>query len=423
MTTIVERWIVSGHADSRTPLVLIAGWSGDTESAAGSLLAPGTAVVHHDLARLGEGIVLRTVKTVEDGREVERTEILELAHGCVSCTLREDMLPLLARLHQRSSVQRIVLRLDPELEPEAFSWAMEHVVVADISGRIDGPVRQDVRIDAVLTCLDAQSWFADATGGAEIDDDRTVAQVVVGQVAFADALIVNNSAGDGWEQAKLHAVLTRLAPEAPIAWSDTPEVEKLLTAVAPTSRRGEVSGAFDPLLRGQPPLTHDFGIALVEFTAERPFHPGRLHEALDVLLDGVICTRGRLWLATQPDAALWMESAGEGLRVASADRWLAAMTPQEQEREPVTRRALAALGWGERFGDRHTSMVVLVHAADPTDIDRALQWALVTDDEWADESSWAHWEDPFGQFHTDPCESVDSPYSPSELGGDTDHTS
>ncbi|SDH18202.1 GTPase, G3E family [Rhodococcus triatomae] len=406
---------MSGHADTRTPLVLIAGWSGDTGGAATSLLTPGTAVVHHDLGRLGEGIVVRTLRTIEDGRPVSRTEILELAHGCVSCTLREDVLPLLARLHQRSSVRRIVLQMDPELEPEALSWAIRHVVVADVTGRVDGPVERDVRIEAVVTCLDAATWLADATGGDDIDDDRTVAQIVVGQVAFADALVANGVAGDGWEQAKLHAVLTRLAPGAPVVWGDTPDVEKLLNRIPPTSRRGEISGAFDPLLRGQPPLTNDFGVALVEFTAERPFHPGRLHEAIDVLLDGVVSARGRVWVATQPDAALWLESAGEGLRVESADRWLAAMTPEEQDRQPTARRALAALGWTERFGDRHTSMVVLVHAADPTEIDRALQWALVTDEEWADEAGWADWEDPFGRFHADPCESVDSPYSPSEL--------
>ncbi|GAB4933978.1 hypothetical protein MAHJHV33_48520 [Mycobacterium avium subsp. hominissuis] len=34
-------------------------------------------------------------------------------------------------------------------------------------------------------------------------------------------------------------------------------------------------------------------IRLVEFNSRRPFHPGRLHACLDLLLDGVIRTRGR----------------------------------------------------------------------------------------------------------------------------------
>ncbi|NED69210.1 cobalamin biosynthesis protein CobW, partial [Streptomyces sp. SID10244] len=81
----------------------------------------------------------------------------------------------------------------------------------------------------------------------------------------------------------------------------------------------------------------------VEFHADRPLHPGRLHEAIDVLLDGVVCARGRLWLATRPDEALWLESAGGGLRVAPGGRWLAAMGEEQRDRVDPERRAMGAL--------------------------------------------------------------------------------
>ncbi|QHE71264.1 Putative metal chaperone, involved in Zn homeostasis, GTPase of COG0523 family [Rhodococcus sp. WAY2] len=396
----------------RTPLVLVSGWSGPTDTVARSLLRDDTVVVHHDLDLVHEGVVRRTVTTMESGRERTRVGILELAHGCISCTLREDLLPLLRRLHTRSSVQRIVLHLDRRLEPEAVCWAIEHVVVSGVVGQLDGTASRDVRVEAAITCIDAQSWLDDATGDEALDDDRTVAQVAVGQVDFADALVVSGSAGDGWQQARLHAVLARLAPGAPIAWDvDGLDVERLLLEIPSGARRGELTNAHSPLLRGQPPLSHDCGVMIVEFSANRPFHPERLHEAIDVLLEGVVTARGRVWVATQPDEALWLESAGGGLRVASADRWLAAMTPAEQDQLPTARRAMAALCWDERFGDRHSSMVVLVHAADPSDIDRTLQWALVTDEELADEAAWESWPDPFGQFHEDPCDSSESPYA------------
>ncbi|MFZ2175957.1 MAG: GTP-binding protein [Rhodococcus sp. (in: high G+C Gram-positive bacteria)] len=416
MTIVIERVLVSEILDGRTPLILVSGWNGPTEGVARSLLREGTVVVHHDLGLLCEGVVRRTVTTVESGMPRERLGVLELAHGCISCTLREDLVPLLRRLHARSSVQRIVRHLDRRLEPEAVCWAVEHVSVSGVVGQIDGPAARDVRVDGVVTCIDAETWLDDATGDGELDDDRTVAQVAVGQVGFADALVVTGNAGDGWQQARLHAVLARLAPGAPIAWSNdsVPDVDRLLHAVPGDARRGEVSHAHSPLLRGQPPLSCDFGVMLVEFSANRPFHPERLHEAIDVLLEGVVTARGRVWVATQPDEALWLESAGGGLRVASADRWLAAMTPEEQQRVPTARRAMAALCWDERFGDRHTSMVVLVHAADPSEIDRTLQWALITDEELADEAGWHRWPDPFGEFHEDPCESSESPYAQNE---------
>lgn len=335
------------NLDGRTPLVLVSGVSGSATGAARSLLRTGTVVVHHDLSHLREGVVRRTVTSIAGNTVSERETILELAHGCVSCTLSRDVLPLLRRLHSRSSVQRIVLLLDPELEPEALCWAIEHVDVVGVVGQLDGPALRDVRVDAVVTCIDAETWLADATGDEAFDidseSDRTIAQVVVGQVEFADALVVRGSENlDSWHRSRLNAVLTRLAPGVPVR-DDRGNVEDLLLAVPTDARRGELTDAHSPLLRRQPSLDESSGVVLVEFTANRPFHPGRLHEAIDVLLDGVVCSRGRLWLATQPGEALWLESAGGGLRVASADTWLAAMTAEQFERVPPERQALAAL--------------------------------------------------------------------------------
>eukprot|EP01133_Synstelium_polycarpum_P025126 gene25126-30159_t len=352
--------------DGRTPLVLVAGMSESTPHTARALLRTGTVLVHHDLSHVREGVVRRTVTSMTGSAG---------SAGTVS-------------------VQRIVLLLDRQLEPEALCWAIEHVVVTGVVGQLDGPAQRDVRVDAVVTCIDAVTWLADATGDEALDDDRTLAQVVVGQVDFADALVLRGSdALDGWQRSRLNAVLARIAPRVPV-FDEGDDIEALLLEVPADARRGELADAHSPLLRRQPPLDDDGGVMLVEFTANRPFHPGRLHEAIDVLLEGVVYSRGRVWVATQPGEALWLESAGGGLRVASADTWLAAMTPEQRERVPAERRALAALKWDERFGDRDTSMVVLTCGANPLEIDRTLQHALVTDDELADEASWATWEDP-----------------------------
>ncbi len=399
----------------RTPVVIVAGWLGADAEVAYSLLAEGTVIVRHDLREVTSGVVTRTLTDVAGAR----TEILELAHGCVSCTLREDLLPLLRRLAARTSVQRIVIHADRTLEPEALCWAIEHVSVTGVVGQLDGPASRDVRIEAVVTCIDAAIWLDDATGEdvladrwdgttplvASADDDRTVAQVVVGQVEYADAIVVTGH-GEPWAEAKLVAVLERLAPQAPVAWGHT-DAEALLAKVPSNARRGAITEPHGPLLRGTPPLDADAGVSLVEFSAARPFHPERLHEAIDVLLDGVVTARGRLWLATQPDEALWLESAGGGLRVANAGPWLAAMTPEAQAAHPE-RLAMAALRWDERYGDRDISIVALVHQADPGEIERALQWALVTDAEMREPATWLHWNDPFGHWHADPCETTEN---------------
>ena len=163
------------------------------------------------------------------------------------------------------------------------------------------------------------------------------------------------------------------------------------------------------MLAGQPPLGGDGAVQLVEFSAGRPFHPQRLHAAVDLLLDGVIRTRGRLWLATQSRQAMWLQSAGGGLRVDPAGTWLAAMTPSELAYVDPERRALADLIWSEDHGDRHTSMTVLACGASADDIRSALHAALLTDDEMATPAQWADYPDPFGEWHEDPCDDPTEP--------------
>ncbi|MCV7106753.1 GTP-binding protein, partial [Mycolicibacterium chitae] len=169
-------------------------------------------------------------------------------------------------------------------------------------------------------------------------------------------------------------------------------------------RRGHSTGAHAPLLDGAPPLGADGRVQIVEFGSRRPFHPQRLHDAVDVLLDGVIRAKGRLWLSSQPDRAMWLESAGGGLRVADAGKWLAAMDTSEGAYVDNERRAVANLLWEDGIGDRHTSMTVLVCGAEPAAVLAALCDALLTADELASPDEWPGHHDPFGHWHVDPCD-------------------
>lgn len=395
-------------AKRRIPLIMVAGIRAEQVAAAAEAARredlSGTALVHHDLREVTQGVVRRLIRH----GDAESTEVLELAHGCVSCTLREDMLPLLRRLSAAPDVTRIVVQLDPALEPETICWSLRHVVV---DGR---PLVDDVEVQAVITTVDLPTWLADATGeeelverglGGSADDERTVAQVVVGQVEFADAIVLAGRADDRWSQVRTEAVLARLTPTAPGAHLDGLVVSELLAKVPGNARRGEVDGPHGQLLRGQPSLDTDVGVSMVLFEERRPFHPERLHAAIDVLLDGVVRTRGRVWVASQPDVALWLESAGGGLGVAHAGPWLAVREPEQWADVPSERQVRASLIWDDYYGDRMQELVVIAHEADPRDIVQALRDALLTDDELAKgERVWASYPDPFGEWHTDPCD-------------------
>lgn len=377
----------------RTPVLLVSG-QGDTDEVVGALMrSRGTLVVAHRF----DGQVVRRTLTAVRGRELHASESpLELAHGCLSCTIRNDLLVLLRRLHRRDDVDRIVVHTAPWLEPESICWAINNIRVQVGPGYVDGPAARDVSIEAVLNCVDTTQWVTDATSDAELEDGRTVAQVLVGQAEFADVQVL-----DAPEPGAL-AVLRRLAPRARITVG--PErVELALLHLESESRRGRETNPHDPLLAGEPPLVADGDVMLVEFGAARPFHPQRLHEAVDTLLEGVVRTRGRAWLANRPDDVMWIESAGGGLRIGHAGRWLAAMDSQQVAYADPQRRAIAATHWDGRFGDRHTSMTVLVCGARPDAIRDALGEALLTDVEMSRPHEWTRYSDPFGDWHEDPC--------------------
>ncbi|MER7078108.1 GTPase, G3E family [Saccharopolyspora kobensis] len=408
-------------ANRRMPLLLVAGIRAEQVASTAEAVRrddpAGTALVHHDLREVAQGVVRRLIRH----GDAERVEVLELAHGCVSCTLRLDLLPLLRELTAAPDVTRIVVQLDPALEPDTICWALQHV---EVDGR---PLVADVRVEAVLTAVDAATWLADATGQDELvergiggspDDERTVAQVAVGQVEFADAVVLLGEAEDRWTQVRTEAVIARLTPTAPqiqlksdvrfrlklppdVAGLD---VSALLARVPGNARRGEVDGPHGRLLRGQPSLDTDAGVSTVLFEERRPFHPERLHEAIDVLLDGVVRTRGRVWVASQPDVALWIESAGGGLGIAHGGPWLASLTAEQWAEISPERQVRASLSWDDYYGDRAQELVVIAHEANPQDIVSALRHALLTDDELAaGEQVWATYADPFGEWHTDPC--------------------
>jgi G3E family GTPase len=122
----------------------------------------------------------------------------------------------------------------------------------------------------------------------------------------------------------------------------------------------------------------------------------RLHKALDVVLDGVVRTRGRLWLASQPDVALWLESAGGGLNVGNLGPWLAAV--DDWSEVPAERQVAASAVWDPYYGDRSQELVVITRSASPEEITAALREALVTDEELAliDELEFV---DPFAEWH------------------------
>jgi G3E family GTPase len=393
--------------DSRPAVTVLSGFSpGAVHAAARALLVADDRLlaVSHDLTGLRDGVVRRTVRSAD--RLLEQTAV-ELVHGCVSCTLREDVLPTLARLARTRPGSDIVLVLPPAVEPEAVASACAHSLVDGV------PVTETVRFDSYVTVVDADRFLDDLGSSDDLrdrdlhaadDDHRAVAEVVVHQVEFSDTVILWSRPGtDTLELNRIGTLVHRLAPwaiQVPVGTSRSLDCTGLTALVRRTGRHNPGRpGLLGLALEGRPIAVHDTDsseVVSLLFESRRPFHPQRLHDALDELTGEVLRGRGQLWIASQPDTVVSFESAGGGVRMGGLGYWLAALPVERWTETSVDRRIAAELSWDPYYGDRRTVLALIGLNLDTTAATALLSACLLTDAELAaGAETWHTLPDPF----------------------------
>ncbi|EEP73698.1 cobalamin synthesis protein cobW [Micromonospora sp. ATCC 39149] len=398
---------VTADADTRPSLTVLSGfWPAATFAVARALLAadPSLLLVRHDLTAIRDGLVRRVVRS---SAGIIEDEQVELRHGCVSCTLREDVLPTLVRLTRSHPGQDLVLMLPEVVEPEAVAAACAYCL-------IDGaPITDLLRVDSYVTVLDAEHLLDGLASTDDLtalgiqaaeDDHRALADVVVRQIEYADTLLLWGQSREGdFDTSRMAILLQRMAPWAAHIRVDDDRVDAstLTRQLRHTRRhRPETPGILTRGLQGYTLGIHepepDCGVVSTVFRARRPFHPQRLHDVLEDVNAEIIRSRGHLWLASQPDTVVAWEFAGGGLAMGSLGHWLAALPEDRWEHVEDQRRLAAALDWDPYYGDRHQHLVFIGLDIDPAELHHTLTGCLLTDAELADgEETWRTYHDPF----------------------------
>jgi G3E family GTPase len=348
--------------------------------------------VSHDITGIRDGIVLRTVRTAT---EVLEHETVRVEHGCVACTLREDVVPTLARLAAGRPGRDLLLVLPHTIEPESVATAC-------------GPLTE-VRFDSYVTVVDTDRFLDDLTSGDDLrhrglhaadDDHRTVADVVVHQVEFSDTLILwSRRTSDPDAVDRLGALVHRLAPwavQVPTGTTHSLDISGLSALVRGVRRHDpERPGMLGLALEGRAVGVHEPSASVV-FRSRRPFHPQRLHDALDELTTDTVRGRGQLWIASQPDLVIAFESAGGGVSFGSLGNWLDALPAARWTEAGDQRRFAADLSWHPYYGDRGTVLALIGLDLDDTALISLLSSCLPTDEEVAAGfEGWRALPDPF----------------------------
>ncbi|MEU4077104.1 cobalamin biosynthesis protein CobW [Streptomyces venezuelae] len=368
--------------DPRLPVVIVAGLHADArKEVVDRLLAavPGSVALHHDLTGAPDGTVRRLIR---DASGLLSEDATPLVNDCACCALREDLVPELERLAGAGLTRLAVVELWDSVEPKTMAE-----VVAAHAG--DGLALTNVitAVDPalVLPYLGNGDDLAEGGLAAAPTDRRTVGDTFARQLEYAPVLaLVDNEDADDAD----HALLAQLHPTARRVTAGSDD----LAAAAFAGFDVEAAAAAQhPACALLPQEADDAGVTTLVWHRGRPFHPGRLYEALEDLCCAAARSRGRFWLADRPDTLLAWDAAGGALCVESAGPWLASLPDAAWEMVPPVRRAAAATDWHPEHGDRCQHLVFTSPGLDRDGLERLLESCLLTDEEYeAGPACWKH---------------------------------
>lgn len=359
------------------------------------------AVIVNDMSEINIDASL-----IENGRaQLSRTDerLVEFTNGCICCTLRDDLLQEVSRLAREGRFDYLLIESTGISEPlpVAMTFTFE-----DERGQSLGDLAQ---LDTMVTVVDAFNFFREFSEADFIrdrgeslgeGDERTVVDLLVDQIEFADVILVSKcDLADEATLGKVIGVLKILNTEAkivPIRHGDIPIREIIGTNRFDMEKAQSSPGWIKELLGEHVPETEEYGISSFVYRARRPFHPQRFWKVIQSQWPGVIRSKGFFWLATRMDWIGEWHQAGAACRYGHAGTWWCT-APKDYWPEDDDARKRILKNMEEPYGDRRQEIVLIGIGMDRVALTQMLDSALLTDAEYAEGPvKWSRYKDPFG---------------------------
>ncbi len=325
----------------------------------------------------------------EGGGKLSRTDekLVEMSNGCICCTLRDDLLAEVRRLAEEGRFDYLLIEGTGIAEPLPIAATFEFRDEAGLS------LSDAARLDTMVTVVDAASLLRDygsrdflrergETAGE--GDERTLVDLLVEQIEFADVVVLNKISDASPEQREAVGRIVRaLNPDARQIEADFGRVP--LDAVLDTGLFDHEKAQEHPLwhkelygFKDHVPETEEYGISSFVYRARRPFHPEKFNAFLGRTWPGLIRAKGHFWLATRPHWVGEMSVAGSICRTEAMGFWWAAV-PRSRWPDHPEWQAILNRNWHSVWGDRRQELVFIGTGLDEAAIRAALDLCLIGD--------------------------------------------
>ena len=305
----------------------------------------------------------------KNGADLSRTEekLVEMSNGCICCTLRED---LLKQVHELADEKKFDYLL---IESTGISEPLPVATTFDFRDE-EGQSLSDVsRLDTMVTVVDVANliknyssidFLKDKEENLEEGDERTLVDLLVEQIEFANVILLNKIDLISKEELRtVKAIIHGLNAKAKIIETTNSKVD--ISKVMDTSLFNLEEAQQHPLWAQELynpnehlPETEEYGITSFVYRARAPFDPKKLHSFFNQEWPGVIRAKGFFWLSTRPDFVGEVSQAGAFVRHQGIGRWWAAI-PTNQWPDGLDFQKVMKQYWIKNYGDRRQEIVFI----------------------------------------------------------------
>ena len=393
-------------ASNKLPVTVLSGFLG----------AGKTTVLSHILNNREDkkvAVIVNDMSEVNIDSEIIQNEVslnrseeklIEMSNGCICCTLREDLLLEVTNLAKQGRFDYLVIESTGISEPlpvaETFTFADEEGISLSDIASLDTMVTV---VDAVnfLKDYEEAKYLKDAGESLGEEDERSVADLLVDQVEFADLILISKTDLVNSDEIKrLTAILRTLNTSAkivPISHGKVDMNEVLDTGLFDFERAQQAPGWLKEMRGEHVPETEEYGIGSFTYVARRPFHPNKFFNFLHGTekYGKLIRSKGYFWLATRPQFAGQWSQAGGIARYGFAGMFWKAVPKKDWPKDEEYLSSIKEQ-WVEPFGDMRQELVFIGQGLDQEKMIQNLNECLLSEEEvLKGKAYWSTLDDPF----------------------------